>query len=71
MLTGIRTQEMHFATWDEIDLERAIWEVPAERMKMRRPHIVPISTQVVELFKQLQPVTILTFSLDETTVESL
>jgi integrase len=57
MLTGVRTQEMRFATWEEIDLERAIWEIPAERMKMRRPHIVPLSTQVVELFKQLQPIT--------------
>ncbi|MGP3135247.1 tyrosine-type recombinase/integrase [Serratia nematodiphila] len=57
MLTGVRTQEMRFATWEEIDLERAIWEIPAERMKMRRPHIVPLSNQVVELFKQLQPIT--------------
>ncbi|MDU5488241.1 MAG: tyrosine-type recombinase/integrase [Serratia liquefaciens] len=57
MLTGVRTQEMRFATWEEIDFERAIWEIPAARMKMRRPHIVPLSTQVVELFKQLQPIT--------------
>lgn len=57
MLTGVRTQEMRFATWEEIDFERAIWEIPAERMKMRRPHIVPLSNQVVELFKQLQPIT--------------
>lgn len=57
MLTGVRTQEMRFATWQEIDLERAIWEIPAERMKMRRPHMVPLSTQVIELFRQLQPIT--------------
>jgi len=57
MLTGVRTQEMRFATWEEIDLERAVWEIPAERMKMRRPRIVSLSTQVVELFKQLQPIT--------------
>lgn len=57
MLTGVRTQEMRFATWDEIDLEKAIWEIPAERMKMRRPHIVPLSTQVIELCKQLKPIT--------------
>lgn len=48
---------MRFATWDEIDLEKAIWEIPAERMKMRRPHIVPLSTQVIELCKQLKPIT--------------
>ncbi|ERH73674.1 tyrosine-type recombinase/integrase [Serratia marcescens] len=57
MLTGVRTQEMRFATWEEIDFERAIWEIPAERMKMRRPHIVPLSTQAVELLKQLHPIT--------------
>ena len=57
MLTGVRTQEMRFAGWDEINFERAVWEVPAERMKMRRPHIVPLSTQVMALFKQLQPIT--------------
>ncbi|MCU6427672.1 tyrosine-type recombinase/integrase [Enterobacter sichuanensis] len=57
MLTGVRTQEMRFATWDEVDLEKSIWEIPAERMKMRRPHIVPLSSQVVELFNQLKPIT--------------
>ncbi|EFE7507266.1 tyrosine-type recombinase/integrase [Escherichia coli] len=57
MMTGARTQEMRFATWSEIDLIKGIWEIPAERMKMRRPHIVPLSSQVIELFKQLQPIT--------------
>ncbi|MEH5096372.1 tyrosine-type recombinase/integrase [Atlantibacter hermannii] len=57
MLTGVRTQEMRFATWDEVDLAKGIWEIPAERMKMRRPHIVPLSIQVIELFKQLKPIT--------------
>ncbi|EBX6823497.1 TPA: tyrosine-type recombinase/integrase [Salmonella enterica subsp. enterica serovar Agona] len=57
MMTGVRTQEMRFATWSEIDFIKGIWEIPAERMKMRRPHIVPLSSQVIELFKQLQPIT--------------
>ncbi|UYP73496.1 tyrosine-type recombinase/integrase [Pantoea dispersa] len=57
MLTGVRTQEMRFATWDEVDLEKGLWEIPADRMKMRRPHIVPLSTQVIELFRQLKPIT--------------
>lgn len=48
---------MRFATWDEVDLDKCIWEIQAERMKMRRPHIVPISTQVIEIFKQLEPIT--------------
>lgn len=57
MLTGVRTQEMRFATWEEINLEKGIWEIPAERMKMRQPHIVPLSTQVIEIFQQLKPIT--------------
>lgn len=57
MLTGVRTQEMRFATWDEVDLKKGIWEIPLERMKMRRPHIVPLSAQVIDLFKQLKPIT--------------
>ncbi|MGP2591851.1 tyrosine-type recombinase/integrase [Serratia marcescens] len=57
MLTGVRTQEMRFATWAEIDLDKGVWEIPAERMKMRRPHIVPLSTQVIDLFEQLRPIT--------------
>lgn len=57
MLTGVRTQEMRFATWDEIDLEKGFWEIPAERMKMRRPHIVPLSSQVIDIFNQLKPIT--------------
>lgn len=57
MLTGIRTQEMRFATWSEVVLEKGIGEIPAVRMKMRRPHLVPLSTQVVDLFKQLKSIT--------------
>lgn len=57
MLTGVRTQEMRFATWQELDLEKGLWEIPAERMKMRRPHIVPLSRQVIRLFQQLKPIT--------------
>ena len=57
MLTGVRTQEMRFATWDEVDLKKGIWEIPLERMKMRRPHVVPLSTQVIDPFNQLKPIT--------------
>lgn len=56
MLTGIKTLEMHFATWDEVNLEKDIWEIQAERMKMRWTHVVPLSAQLVELFKQLKPI---------------
>ncbi|MHB9330623.1 tyrosine-type recombinase/integrase [Phytobacter ursingii] len=57
ILTGVRTQEMRFATWKEIDFEKKIWEIPAERMKMRRPHIVPLSAQAVDLLLQIKPIT--------------
>lgn len=54
MLTGVRTTELIRATWDEIDLDNAVWEIPAERMKMGAAHIVPLSKQVVALFKEQQ-----------------
>ncbi|MFT4273625.1 MAG: tyrosine-type recombinase/integrase [Pantoea sp.] len=57
MYTGVRTQELRFARWQDIDLEKAVWEVPAEHMKMRRPHKVPLSKQAVSLLKQLKPIT--------------
>ena len=60
MLTGVRKQEMRFATREGVDLDKGVkgvWEIPAERMKMRRPHLVPLSSQVVDLFQQLKPIT--------------
>lgn len=57
MLTGLRTQELRFARWEDIDLEKGVWNVPIDVMKKRRPHIVPLSKQAIELFHQLQPIT--------------
>lgn len=57
MLTGVRTIELRLSKWEEYDLDKGIWEVPKERMKMRRPHIVPLSTQVVEALREIQVVT--------------
>ncbi len=54
MLTFVRTTELRAATWDEIDLDKAEWRIPAERMKMRRGHIVPLSTQAVLILKELK-----------------
>lgn len=48
-LAACRTGEARFATWDEIDLERKVWEIPAGRMKMRRPHVVPITERMAEI----------------------
>ncbi|HHZ6988973.1 TPA: tyrosine-type recombinase/integrase [Klebsiella michiganensis] len=56
MLTGVRTQELRFARWEDIDFEKKLWEIPAEVMKMKRPHIVPLSEQVIALFTQLEPI---------------
>ncbi|PCO27133.1 tyrosine-type recombinase/integrase [Morganella morganii] len=55
LLTAVRTQELRFARWQDIDLEKGIWEIPAEVMKMKRPHAVPLSKQVIELFNSLKP----------------
>ncbi|MBI1348650.1 tyrosine-type recombinase/integrase [bacterium] len=54
MLTFVRTTELRGATWDEIDLDKSEWRIPAERMKMRRDHIVPLSRQAVAGFKELK-----------------
>lgn len=56
MLTAVRTQELRFARWEDIDFKKKLWEIPAEVMKMKRPHIVPLSNQVIRLFKQLEPI---------------
>ena len=50
----LRSQELRGAAWDEINFDTAEWIVPAGRMKMKKPHIVPLSRQVVELFRALQ-----------------
>lgn len=48
-LTFVRTGELIAAHWDEFDLEAAEWRIPKERMKMKTPHVVPLSTQAVEV----------------------
>ncbi|HCD4857301.1 TPA: tyrosine-type recombinase/integrase, partial [Klebsiella pneumoniae] len=54
ILTGVRTGELRGAFWSEFDLEKAVWEIPAERMKMKRPHLLPLSTQALEIVQQLK-----------------
>jgi len=53
-LTFVRTSELIEAEWKEIDLDAAEWRIPAERMKMNTPHIVPLSAQAVEILRTLQ-----------------
>ncbi len=54
ILTFVRTGELRGAKWSEIDLIKNEWRIPAERMKMRDPHIVPLSNQAIIILKQLQ-----------------
>jgi integrase len=56
-LTFVRTGELIGARWAEFDLDAAEWRIPAERMKMRTPHIVPLSKQAVELLRVLHEAT--------------
>ena len=56
-LTFVRPGELRYAVWSEIDLDTAIWRIPAERMKMRQPHIVPLSRQAVEVLTELHRIT--------------
>lgn len=52
LLTFVRTKELLEGTWEEIDWERKLWVIPAERMKMGKEHIVPLSDQVIEILKE-------------------
>jgi integrase len=53
----VRPGELRRAEWCELDLERAEWRIPAERMKMGELHIVPLSRQAVTILKELEPLT--------------
>jgi integrase len=53
----VRPGELRAAEWSEIDLDKAEWRIPAERMKMREAHVVPLATQVVSVFREIQPLT--------------
>ena len=51
ILTAARTGEVLNARWEEIDLEKRVWIIPAERMKMKLPHKVPLSARCIEILK--------------------
>jgi len=57
MLTGVRPSELRLAEWSEFKLDEAVWEIPKERMKMRKSHVVMLSRQAVVLLKQLKDFT--------------
>lgn len=56
-LVFVRPGELRHAEWTEIDLKSAEWQIPAHKMKMRTKHIVPLSTQAIEILKELHPLT--------------
>lgn len=56
-LTLSRPNESVQAEWVEFDLDKALWTIPARRMKARREHVVPLPTQAVELLKAMHPIT--------------
>ena len=56
-LTMVRTVELRGAEWGEFDFDAGVWTVPAERMKMREKHLVPLSVQAVELLRAVQSLT--------------
>ena len=56
-MTFVRTSELIAAQWSEFDLDAARWDIPAGRMKMKTPHIVPLSAQAVTLLRSLHTLT--------------
>jgi integrase len=54
LLTFVRTTELRGAEWAEINFDKAEWRIPANRMKMKDPHIVPLSTQAIAVLRELQ-----------------
>jgi integrase len=55
-LTYVRTSELIGARWSEFDLEENRWNIPAERMKMKTPHIVPLSVQAKAILRRLKEI---------------
>ncbi|STB15865.1 integrase [Citrobacter freundii] len=56
LLTLVRPSEASSTKWEEIDLEKKLWTIPANRMKAKREHIVPISQQMIEILEIMKPI---------------
>ena len=68
LLTGARIGSVVGAQWSEIDLERAVWNIPAGNMKMARPHSVPLAPAAVELLASLPRKSDRVFGISKATV---
>lgn len=53
----VRPGELRQAEWGEVNLDAAVWSIPAARMKMRQAHIVPLARQAVQVLRELRPIT--------------
>ena len=53
----VRPTELRSASWAEFDLANGVWRIPAERMKMRQPHLVPLPSQAIALLEELRTIT--------------
>lgn len=51
ILTACRSGEVRGMTWDEVDFEKAVWSIPAERMKAKMPHRVPLTSRAIEILQ--------------------
>lgn len=56
-LVVTRPGELRHAEWSEIDFKKATWAIPVGKMKMKNPHIVPLSDQAIEILRELHPIT--------------
>ncbi|MGI9353863.1 MAG: tyrosine-type recombinase/integrase, partial [Rhizobiaceae bacterium] len=56
-IVATRPGELRHARWEEFDLDQAVWTIPAKRMKMRKPHSVPLPKQALELLEELKMLT--------------
>lgn len=56
ILTFVRSNEIRGAKWEEINFDKALWKIPAERMKMKTPHFVPLAHQTIDLLRKIQAI---------------
>ncbi len=56
-LTFVRPGELRHAEWEEINIDEAVWKIPAEKMKIKNVHIIPLSKQASHVFEEIRPLT--------------
>ena len=56
-LCSVRTKELRFFEWSEIDHHKNVWHIPAHKMKMRQDHIIPLSLQAMAIIERMRPLT--------------